>query len=346
MDPYVYYQKLVNSRGVRIYIDALNPSNPRRAEAIYQAFSESACDFVLPSEQEEIKQMAMDGSRIIFDRHTKKILNALPSALRLKFEGKVYAGEFPTGDFNTHTARVPDGSGYIFLVNLGLMMLINTTAKIVMSQAQWADFGPEGNPITESVDGEPAMTNQEAGDYLKDMIKQYVTLGQWKPISRHKRIVIKGVFGLLQAMLTDYAELFVLAHEFGHAVLGHLDNEESYKLALPNPKESLSVIAKSRREELEADFVAGVLVTQDLPRMVSDKWEGLQVEMALAGPFLLFELGRLIDKVGKINVKTHPPYEERIQNLKDVFRRIVPDGRSYSFVDTVTATMHHLEGYL
>lgn len=347
MNPRDYYQQLVKELDRSGYSIKLNPANEVRTMVASQVASEigfSTSEIKNLYKKKGMNSLDFESNlSTIIEGHTKAIFDSLPTDQSRKLHNKVYAGLYPTGEFNAEAVLVPGNGGYLFLINFGLMMLINVTSKIIFSQAGGMDT-KQKTQVTK-----PLLTNKEAGEYLRDTIRQYLTLDEWRPTYKQNRIVLHtDALRIFKTMLTDNAEKFVLAHEFSHAILGHLDrkNLKFKKLALPNGKSSISVIEKNWNDEFEADALAGLLFFNNFPKNISNQFELLQVEMALAAPIMIFELQKAIEKVGNIRSTSHPPAEERIKNLGKVFRSVVSFDEAYGTTNLVTYTFGDLAKYL
>jgi len=291
-----------------------------------------------------LREFAPRGRLPILEYMTEAVFDALPNPDREKLRGRIFAGDFPTGDFNAHAVRVPDGTGYVFLLNVGLMSLIYDTAKLLLSQSRWATFDQGGNPIQGTETGRSEISYKEAGQSLRDMIYNYVKLKEWTP--PQERFVIKDeTRNLILGMLALAADKFVLAHEFGHAILGHLDRSQCCSISVPDVGITLSVVSKSYEDEFTADLVAGALILESLPKEISNRHEAFTAEVSVAGPFLFFEIARLIEKVAEAKYVTHPPTGQRYQVLKTAFRKPLPE-QAFSFTKSVVTLLQSFEQFL
>lgn len=369
MEPYDYYQYLVKERLIKAYLKyrvnphgvefyiikyiiqnyiIMNSPESQRDKIVNQIFSEMEIELD-ESDQQLLKQALQKPfftEEIILQTLTGTILNSLPedSLERRKLSGKIFVGEFPTGDFNAHAVRVPGGNGYVFLINLGLWKLISIATKIIFSQSKFAKFDNKGEPIPDSIEGETEMNHKEAGIYLRDAIKNYVNFTGFVP--PEKRITIKGESrNLMRAMLEKAILQFVLAHEFGHATLGHLDKKDTFVISVPDTEIKVSVISKSWKDELVADLAAGALILGSLPKRINDRWEGLEAAMSIAGPFIFFELAKLIEKTGDFKYTSHPPTEQRSKIIEEAFQRVLPK-QAFSLTNSFTSLLRSFDQYL
>lgn len=341
MHPSKYYNVLIERLGVKEYLFPYGQNAAEVERAFRTVISEQAPNLP-PETLEAVRQQFMRGSAPVIEALTAGIIEVLPQPSRQKLEHRIYVGEFPTGDFNAQAVREPAGDGYVFLINKGLMMLVNTVVKIVLSQATWASRDDAGCLDASTVTDSPALTNQEAATYLADTIKQYLSYGRWRPTSGHARIVLSGGIGMMQAMLTHYTELFVLAHEFGHALLGHLEGNSRQMLALPGGGQAIEVISKSVQDEFAADYTAGFILLTIAGRESSDRLGHLQKEMALAAPFLFFEIGRLLEEASQTSSTTHPRCQHRSEQISRLVHQAGVPANAQTVADTVVQTIRFL----
>ena len=123
--------------------------------------------------------------------------------IRLPFD--VFAGLYPTGDFNAHVEPVAGGA--LILINAGLMDLLFTVLK--------ANLAASGGPKDP-----PPLRDRQTTMVLAEAFNAYIygqgSIAAW-PLPRldSDREQILGF--VLRA-----GELFVLGHELGHIVRGHV----------------------------------------------------------------------------------------------------------------------------
>jgi hypothetical protein len=155
-------------------------------------------------------------------------------------------GELRFHDFNATAIRAPAG-GFVIAINLGLFSLLGQLIKLMFTQSIVLD--KEGK-MTLDID----MPFEIAFEYVMAAIGRYVNnmqrflgpfvVGPGFVGSREKSSAVAG--------LNMYADLFVLSHEYGHIVLGHLDSYPTGKIRRAmssscRPKASSSGAPFSRR---------------------------------------------------------------------------------------------------
>jgi hypothetical protein len=126
------------------------------------------------------------------------------------------------------------------------------------------------------------------------------------------------------SLLIDHSERFVIAHEYGHALLHELASSG----VLPAEHESWP-------EEFEADsfaFFFNVLSAGEL--------DHLPANIALQGGFFTFAVYEVLRKAlcivrhgeveKDVGTKSHPPTQQRIESLKQMYQRYVGTDAKYT----------------
>lgn len=114
----------------------------------------------------------------------------------------------------------------------------------------------------------------------------------------------------LSGLFSTFFIRFVIAHEYGHFLLGHTNETEKYRdiiLDQIDDEISYEVIYHNWKDELEADILGSSITMQTLV----DK--GHSIPFAYVGIYLCLKTFELFEKMGKHdeNIEsshTHPPY--------------------------------------
>ncbi len=288
-----------------------------------------------------LRQLAPAGRTPITSHLAESVWSVLPVQDRQRLDGRVFVADFPTGTLNAHAKRVPDGSGYVFLLNVGLMNLLYDAVKIVFSQTGWARFDKSHAPIPGTETGGHEVEFAEAAKLLQKLVREYVQTGQWHSQPGHFFLTDEKR-NLFVAELVLSAERFVLAHEFEHALLGHLDRDETDTVDLPaRPQFRLLVANKSQEEELAADMVAGAGFLLGLPRRAADPDAVFHAHLALAGPFVFLELLRQTESAAGVVYRTHPPTKDRARALRELFKTKLPES-AFGLSDALVEMLRRL----
>ena len=311
------------------------------SELVQQIFAEAGFDLT-PSHRQQL--LSKDAIRYTIDRYCESIFRILPTDANRKLKGRIFAAEFPTGEFNAQAKMVPDGGGYVVLVNIGLMLFLHSVAKLVFTQARWGSQKRSGTWETTSTPVHLSLSFEDAVAHLREAVGQYITSGMWLPTADREHVAIQDSdINMLLLRLVEASERFVLTHEFSHAILGHLDREATVTLAMPDGTETVSIISKSSQEEYDADLFAAALLSAGFPRHLErdDHATAIQIQTTIAGPLFFFALDEIIREAGGSTRSTHPPSKERAQKLRSYFATIVPP-QAFSIANAATGLLEHL----
>jgi hypothetical protein len=239
----------------------------------------------------------------------------------------VYAGQFPTGLFNAQAVGVADGA--LLLINTGLMMFIYQCAKLLFLNVQLTlhdDAGAQHGSVSQQ------MTNAEIIEALSDIILAY-------RFRRNSTFATRfpfesGLRGLLTATLAQSAERFVLAHEYGHAIAGHLTGGRAVRQIVTDNGLRIELLSKSWEEEIEADLYGAHLVLPPSKRTIDSEGALQPLGFRLAGPLFFFALDDLISTIdetifgrGGAEITDHPPASMRIDAIQMWYESIGVSGK-------------------
>lgn len=231
---------------------------------------------------------------------------------RAKLPAKgVAVGELQTLDANSCCVRVPAG-GYVVLVNTGLMILIYQLTKIFASRVRVkADRETDiiiknSRELIETV----KYTFQTVATYLK----YNAPVAPRLPITTLQEEQLSFVEGILH-----FAELFVLAHEFGHIIEGHFSTAKVMKIR--TKEEDISLLKSNWNQEYEADLCGLQLVLETVPKKSE---RSLIRASSYMGPDLLFTFLDLTEKIGNIKPASHPSAKLRRENLRKAMPPMEP----------------------
>jgi len=247
----------------------------------------------------------------------EETIRALP-AFAVKFHDEVFVGEFPTGSINCQTVKV-DG-GFLVLVNSGTIAMLQQVVTFL-----WR--GDADHPSS------PA--SLQAADGVAEVLASYVEYGDpfYGP-----RPLAGGLLAVASSLMDEAAMEFVVAHEYGHILAGHLNQPDAEPLALETEVGAIEVLRKNRAQEFEADdigyrLVLGVAAAEEFDLAVidagdSDDLDALRAAVRqkclIAAPFVHLTidviLGKFFDAAHlagnrPVSPDTHPPAVERIERL-------------------------------
>jgi hypothetical protein len=229
----------------------------------------------------------------------------------------VYAAEFPHGSFNARACPVAEGT--LLLVNTGLMQLIREAAMLWCLSIRWIkrDKADRMQPTTDL--GVSSWAPEDISQWFAAIVMAYL-LGDVRAIPALP--AQGGPRGLMGMYLCEMAETFVVAHEYGHVLAGHV--------GVPRPREDGEEwIRKSHEQELEADQLGVLLMLNASSKGEAGEGEWLS-PFGADGPLFVFALHRLINRVraevpelaGPAPAGDHPPAEDRITDVRRLLVRL------------------------
>lgn len=215
----------------------------------------------------------------------------------------VRVGLYPTGSFNSEARRVPAGA--LLLIDTGYMMLVKQAAGIVTRSLGVAVKDSAMKKMQAKVGrqiGRAAVVRE-----LAELCVAYLATDDAATAPRGRAQT--GVQGRLAALITRGAEHFVVGHELGHAIAGHLDRPRSVKRATRVPGLELERAAKSQEEEFEADLYGLRLLTPPSQAVMTTITQYEQFMYRISGAYLFFGLDGLL---AAIDARLHGPRDDRL----------------------------------
>ena len=158
-----------------------------------------------------------------------------------------------------------------------------------------------------------------------------------------RQYLVENRLNMLVNIVRDSFEIFVVAHEYAHAALGHLDDKNIHKTAGLEDiaADDLKQIFHSWEEELEADLCGAALTL----RVMGER--GIEPYMAMLGIIVCTNSFELFEKIEMLRSgdpeqrkvsRSHPPGLLREKLLeKEIF-----EDRETVLFETVDAVFGHL----
>ena len=268
------------------------PEDRRLSEMLLQA-ALAAGD----TQRAETIRNALNASTTELLQMMDQVLRARCESVGLAVPKRVFAGVFPTNTLNAHVVQ---RSGWnLVLVNTGTFELLEAVlAQFLSVTPGAAKAAAQG--IAKEIE---AYCTHKGIQHRGDAIA--------RPTRNDAR---QG----LQAFLTACEE-FMLAHEYGHLVLGHLGNK-TFRLALPEHG-AVDVVQKSKDQEYQADLWGADAIARIYG--ATDEGDGASI-LACGAPLLFLLLSNLIEawelRTGTLN-DTHPPAWERYVALRYAYAK-------------------------
>lgn len=134
----------------------------------------------------------------------------------------------------------------------------------------------------------------------------------------------------LSAVLWDTAELFIVAHEYSHIILGHLPAEKNFSKRFLDDNSMLYQVVRNWREEFSADALAFQLT------MDKNRKSGYGLFTCYLGIEFLFACLDIIEKMYNVEFsETHPSAQMRIENLRRYFKSALSN-KSQTIIDGIS----------
>jgi hypothetical protein len=240
-------------------------------------------------------------SQPLFLNCLKRILSGAEQA-DLKMPYPVLVGEFPTHEMNGCIIRV--NSGALILVNSALDHLLSRLTKIIAAYCmpntsddgtRWEDIGHERASRERTV---LALVNSLLSYFFTNELagmREYQIPGQYQWALSH--------------LLTQDAISFVIAHELGHAILGHLDSRKSGpEIEKEADDAAVALLDHIRRVDLEGAPAKTATLLTNFTR------QGL-----LAAPFVFFSISTLVEEALRVkNIRALHGLMSRLNNVNRV----------------------------
>lgn len=248
-----------------------------------------------------------------------RLMSAYMNIAHRPLRQKIYVGEFPTDSINAE-ARLTN-NGYLILIDSGFIYFLRQALEILnLTDLRQSQFWLSGLMAMYAIRKNPVYSPIHPSD---------------------------SVNGIIIMILFNTICDFVLAHEYGHIIRGHLVHPMPPPHVMHSAAGDLEVISKHWKHEYAADEFAFDLITKE-KRFVTDShiktFLGMnydpktrkdmalyiavsRVFAAFAAPRIFFALASMISNVCNVMANggcraeaetTHPPFYRRLENVKRI----------------------------
>ncbi len=205
-----------------------------------------------------------------------------------------YAGEFYTGDVNACAVKV-DG-GFLFLLNTGLIDCIHKfSCAHIFSDALVRQADGKGHFHVDDDERIQGYSFNWLAGYFADLAIKYLNFQGFDNIYKLERPQDERLY-VCRHIINVHMWIFIIMHEFAHAVLGHLAVPHVANVA--TPVGLLPLLSKSHKQEHEADLMATrVLLSMGCDGQVMTPEETALADLKMASIANFFFLADLLGSV-------------------------------------------------
>jgi hypothetical protein len=239
-------------------------------------------------------------------------------------------GTLPTGRVNGMAIALPDCAYRIILLESGLFGFANLATKAVAHTFPPAGKGDKEGGLSFRTDDAgwqaEIKANPALAERVLDLLGAYLIGGH--PHAARPYLPNPKVEPL-SSLLRNSMELFVLSHEYGHCISGHLDDAMPHRPTTADP--DVEQVVTNWKQEFEADARGLELMINAMSRRRID------ISLSYSGADFFFGCIELVQnalcvlRTGRrpteeeVMSHTHPPPATRREALRNVVRRSVPE---------------------
>lgn len=219
--------------------------------------------------------------------------------------------------------KVP-GGGNIICMNRGTFGFFNLMAKVVVSflpfsynnKNEFIDFSNDLELIKENFN-----KNKIGLSRFQDVLFNYILT---KDPHNAEAFLIHPIQLEFSTFLRDFGEFFIIAHEYSHLLLKHLETSPSMKLKLFNNKFEVDLSVNSWKTELEADILGTAFALK-----YGTYQQQFHPVLSFLGVDFAFLCIDIIENALEVEVgKTHPPALVRRNFVKDYYFNNIIKGKN------------------
>lgn len=271
---------------------------------------------------------------------------AIFKILELKAPEHYLFGTLPTNQVNGMAMAIPENPCKLIIIETGLFGFANLMCKVVASsfvfekdERGMSSFSMDINQCRQQIEDNPLIPER-----FFDVLTAYVVLGNphfAKPYFLEQR------YDGLSTLLRNGFEYFVIAHEFGHLIAGHLDTKEKkdYNIAGNTTEE----IVTNWNQEFEADLIGTNILINVMRR------RGFDMSLSYWGIEVFFGCLDVVEKTlsvlrtgatGEQSLsETHPPTLMRRQRIREAMTKSF-DKQTVDSVLAITSVVEQVIGHL
>lgn len=241
-------------------------------------------------------------------------------------------GTLATGRVNAMTVAVP-GGGYLVLLERELIHFANLVSKALAlafptsgtDEAGRVGFSTHPDQVAEHLDADPS-----AVDRFTETVLAYVLTGA--PGAAEPYILDTTHYQSLTGLFRDSMEFFVVGHEYGHLLAGHLASAHRQAAALAADGIEAEEVEFAWRQEFEADVIGAQLGAAAMMAK-----NGQDLSFGFCGFEVFFGSLEVMDRAVSLMqfgdesarvLGTHPPNADRRRLLREFVKEVLGEEES------------------
>ncbi|MFF9806049.1 hypothetical protein ACF1G5_13105 [Streptomyces coeruleorubidus] len=290
-------------------------TDDRRVDEIFLQHKEELSGALLTSHEDPLGHAIIQGLEQRIQNAASGLLSPLPEF--------PIVGTVPTGDVNAITVAVPGSRQCVILIQDQLFNYALLFSKIMaMSFPHINDPGKNGF-LSFSADPSEVIANIENSPYISQRFRQLILayLTEGSP-GRAPAYILEQPHMSMAQILYNSMELFVMGHEYGHIIAGHLDGIDRSAAALGSKE--VQIVARNWKQEHEADALGMRLA------ITAKQEEGFDIPMSFWGADFFFTCAEVVEKglsvietgqEGNVQMGSHPPPNRRRKVIRAILRQ-------------------------
>lgn len=249
--------------------------------------------------------------------------------LEIKPWPELAIGSLRTGQINALTLAIPRQKEYVVAFEDGVFTYALLLSKIIAQTMKYhfVEDGGVSLSVKEEDISQTIAANPEILSRFTEVVAMYAIYGE--PSRARQYILPDRVQIITSQLLLNSLELFILGHEYGHAIAGHLSSAKRTASLLPGAEAAAEAeaeeIAYAWSQEHEADYI-GMHLAIAAMRLA----EKVDVALSFWGADFFFSSMDVMDKAvsllhfgdeTRIQLGSHPPHTNRRDFLRESLRR-------------------------
>ncbi|MEU3890616.1 hypothetical protein [Streptomyces sp. NPDC029041] len=305
----------LKERVFRPILQGKGMTDDRRVDELFLQYKEELSSASLTSYEDPLRHAIVQGLEQRIQKAASGLLSHPPEF--------PIVGTVPTGDVNAITVAVPGSNQCVILIQDQLFNYALLFSKILAMSFPHIDDPDKNGFLSFSADLSEVIANIENNPYItqrfRELIFAYLTEG--RP-DRAPAYILEQPYMSMAQILYNSMELFVMGHEYGHIIAGHLGGIDRYAAALGSKE--FQIVTRNWKQEHEADALGMRLA------ITANQEEGLDIPMSFWGADFFFNCAEVVEKglsvietgqEGNVKMGSHPPPNRRRKVIRAILRQ-------------------------